>query len=151
MTILSNIGFTGTRRGMTEAQKVKVKETLEQYMGQFHHGDCFGADEEANDIVKVMRIPTGAPRFDIFIHPPTDDSMRAYCMDLGTTILSEKGYLTRNRDIVDQTNRLIATPEKMVEEAMGGTWATIRYARRLVRPIMIFWPDGSVLSSGEWW
>jgi hypothetical protein len=54
-----------------------------------------------------------------------------------------KPYLERNRDIVDSTELLIACPKDMTESS-GGTWATVRYARKQKKPIVVVWPDGSV-------
>jgi hypothetical protein len=51
---------------------------------------------------------------------------------------------SRNHDIVDETELLIACPGELAEAVRSGTWATVRYARKLGRPIVIFWPDGSV-------
>lgn len=50
--------------------------------------------------------------------------------------------LARNRDIVDETEILIACPGHMHEELRSGTWSTIRYAVKIQRPHIIIWPDG---------
>lgn len=49
----------------------------------------------------------------------------------------------RNHDIVDATEWLIATPKKF-EEIRSGTWATVRYAKKVKKPVTIIWPDGSI-------
>jgi predicted Rossmann fold nucleotide-binding protein DprA/Smf involved in DNA uptake len=36
----------------------------------------------------------------------------------------------------------------MEEELRSGTWATVRYARRIGRPITLLFPDGGVLREG---
>jgi hypothetical protein len=38
---------------------------------------------------------------------------------------------------------MIATPKGFTEEARGGTWFTIRYARSKNKPLIIVYPDGS--------
>ena len=43
-------GFTGTQHGMTDAQKATLRDFLAAGSGEFHHGDCIGADSEAHDI-----------------------------------------------------------------------------------------------------
>lgn len=59
-----------------------------------------------------------------------------------------KPYLVRNRDIVEETELLIAAPAKAVEHLQSGTWSTVRYARRFGRPISIIRPDGTVIREG---
>jgi hypothetical protein len=55
-----------------------------------------------------------------------------------------KEYLDRNHDIVDSSDLLIAVSESTVEVLRSGTWATIRYAKKLRKPIKIIYPDGKV-------
>jgi len=52
-------------------------------------------------------------------------------------------HLDRNRPIVDSCDVLLACPHGP-EEPRSGTWATIRYARKVGRKIFVFWPDGKV-------
>lgn len=51
--------------------------------------------------------------------------------------------LERNRDVVDASDVLLACPGGMAEEQRSGTWATIRYARKAGKPVVIVWPDGT--------
>lgn len=132
------VGFTGTRDGMTPIQaqfvydEVRILEPTEA-----HHGMCVGADEEFDELLGQTYVPL------VHGHPPTDTSLMAE--GLSCDVLSEpKPYLQRNRDIVDQTEHLIAAPRGMTEEHRSGTWSTVSYARRLRRPITICWPDGTV-------
>lgn len=134
------IGFTGTQRGMTPDQKAAVRNLLwEVGGGEFHHGDCIGADAEAHDIAVSLR-------FDTVIHPPSDPSKRAFKWATARThyIRTPKPYLERNHDIVDETQEMIATPGEYHEQLRSGTWATVRYARKLKRKITIIFPDGSL-------
>lgn len=40
---------------------------------------------------------------------------------------------------------MIATPSSKEEELRSGTWSTVRYARKLRRPVTLIYPDGSVV------
>lgn len=136
------IGFTGTSKGMTRKQKDTLWDTKVHYGEiEFHHGDCIGADEQAhaiftdkvfNQIVKTV------------IHPPTDPKKRAFCK--GDEILPERPYLDRNKDIVDATEILIATPETSLEVLRSGTWSTVRYAIRRHRLVILIFPDGTTVN-----
>lgn len=149
---IEHIGFTGTSRGMTQAQKDCVKNELETFLiactpedleptedivGDlyFHHGDCVGADEQSHDLA-VENV------YHIVIHPPTENKHRAWCDSEYMTMHEPKEYLERNRDIVDASEFMIATPATYDEVLRSGTWSTIRYARKTGKPLVIFLPDG---------
>ena len=51
-----------------------------------------------------------------------------------------KPFVARDRDIVDETDRLLAGPAGRTEERFSGTWTTVRYARRKGKPIDILYP-----------
>lgn len=129
------VGFTGTRKGMTAKQKITFKEVLRSiWVNQFHHGDCVGSDEQADGIVKKFCVIVP------IIHPPDSSRLRAYCHGI---VLPIKPNLERNRNIVDETDVLIATPQGFKEEKRSGTWHTIRYARKRSKPVVIIYPDGT--------
>jgi len=46
--------------------------------------------------------------------------------------------------IVRETELLIAAPAEFSEQHRSGTWSTVRYARRLGRPVQIIGPDGRI-------
>ncbi len=130
------IGFTGTREGMTSAQAGKVAEWMHHCTArEFHHGDCIGADEGAHELARLRG-------WTIVVHPGNQPSMRAHAAGY-RSICAPKSNLARNRDIVDETVHLLACPKGYTEEPRGGTWYTIRYARKLGRGISIIWPDGT--------
>jgi hypothetical protein len=134
------VGFTGTRKGMTAAQKDAVRGLLAALRpAECHHGDCVGADAQFHGLAE------GAGAL-LVIHPPTDDSQRAVCR--GNRLRPGKDHLARNRQIVDETGLLIVTPRGFQEELRSGTWACVRYARKAERPVHLVWPDGSVRAEG---
>ncbi len=126
--------MTGSRDGMS----YEAKETLKHFIStniirEVHHGDCKGADKEFHDICQSNNIK-------IIIHPPSDNKARAYCVS--EYILPEKQYLDRNRDIVNETDVLIAFPSSEIEELRSGTWSTIRYAKKINKKIILVYPNG---------
>lgn len=140
VVFVKRIGFTGSQHGISVPQWVslnKIADGLEREEDEIwlHHGDCIGADQMSH-MLSLCR------NYSVVIHPPEDDKKRAYCTHARET-REPKPYLVRNHDIVDETEMLIATPSGP-ETLRSGTWATIRYARKLGRPVTIIWPDGRV-------
>lgn len=139
------VGFTGTQLGMTGYQLREVSRHLKALKNkgahEFHHGDCVGADAEADKIALDLG-------YTIFVHPPEDPSKRAFCTGGLRVILPKAPYLVRNRSIVDHTEVLIATPKRLSEELRSGTWATIRYARKLRKDILLITPN-EALGTGQ--
>ena len=132
------VGFTGTRKGMTDEQTLVFTVwimTMDPY--EFHHGDCKGADEEAHNIVRVK-----INRCRMIGHPPDNDKQRAKCKFEMNYLPAP--YLERNRDIVDDVDHMVACPSTMKEKERGGTWYTIRYARKQGRKLTIIYPDGTI-------
>ncbi len=76
------------------------------------------------------------------IHPPSNDRVRAW--KGSPDIRAPKRYLTRNKDIVRETDILIAAPAEIEEQIRSGTWSTVRYARKLGKPVFVILPDGTV-------
>jgi hypothetical protein len=132
-----HVGFSGTRRGMTGEQSRALRLSLAS-LGDavLHHGDAVGADAEAHEQAVALG-------WSVIIHPPINDAWRA--RKAASEERAPKPYLVRNRDIVDETELLVAAPADAVEHLQSGTWSTVRYARRLGRPISIIRPDGSVV------
>lgn len=128
--------MTGSRDGMSDKAVEVFKEHLENADAiELHHGDCIGADKRAHDIATQLNMKT-------VVHPPSNNSMRAYCN--GDEIRDEMNYLDRNRCIVDESDMLIAFPSSKEEVMRSGTWSTIRYARRMNKRIIIIFTDGTI-------
>jgi predicted Rossmann fold nucleotide-binding protein DprA/Smf involved in DNA uptake len=63
----------------------------------------------------------------------------------GEEVAEPDEYLKRNRAIVDGSEILVATPKEEDGEALrSGTWATVRYARKMGRVIYIVRPSGVI-------
>lgn len=138
------IGFTGTRKCMTVYQL----DALEKILGSlndddihiFHHGDCLGADYQADEIA-FEYVDT------IHLWPCTLENQRAHCENevneeqLKKYIIHEpREPLARNHDIVAMSEILIAAPKSLEPELRSGTWATIRYAKAQEVPVIILVP-----------
>ena len=137
------VGFTGTQAGMGLLQKRIFCGIINHIKpSAFHHGDCCGADADAHKIIQAMGIP-------IVIHPPSDSKKRAWCPlvltrapALSDKCLKAKQYIPRNHDIVDAADFMIGIPRLKFEEQRSGTWATIRYSRKIHKDCCIIYPDG---------
>lgn len=131
-----NYGFTGTREGMSERQILALEEILcdgNTFTAQFHHGGCHGADMDAHKAAAIYTCR--------HVHPGSVEQHWHWenRNDYGT-LLPWKPFLERNYDIVDVCEALIAAPRTLYEERRSGTWATIRYARKIGRPVIILDP-----------
>lgn len=147
------LGFTGTRQGMSDAQRGVVRDWLRNSLDDLNvivHGGAEGADAEFDEAITaafgishynfpelgiVCEVyPATVERFSFwrrkdqakrFVHSPMDP-------------------LKRNRIVVNQSHKMLATPAEAEEQPRGGTWSTIRYARKIGKPIAIIRPDGVV-------
>lgn len=138
------IGFTGTQQDITPKQSAALLELLEQYAPETaHHGDCIGADAAFHAICLARGVKS------VVIHPPDIDVKRAFCQAAAPATLvlfrEPKPYLDRNHDIVDECELLLACPKGLKEERRSGTWATVRYARKQGKPVVIVYPDGNTV------
>lgn len=127
-------GFTGTREGMTSAQKISFSSLVDKlHPEKIHLGDCIGADTDAYHIAKEKDIYTIG-------HVPEN---KAYASNLEYhETRPPYEYLTRNRHIVHESDYLIATPHEYTQLQKSGTWYTIRYAKKMNRVVYIIYPHG---------
>lgn len=147
------IGFTGTRKGMTERQAARLEEYLRMYQRsfggrvEFCHGGAIGADSEADDIARTLHIPRIVrPALAFPMQLPEKRMEDLSKVFGGAEILGPKSDpLARNKDIVNASAYMLAIPARMKEELRSGTWATIRFARSKRKHVVIAWPDGSQL------
>lgn len=132
--MIVKIGFSGTRKGMSQNQKDFVRSLLVQMHGEFHHGNCIGSDSEAHDIAE----PLG---YKICIHDPLDKGSN-WAGRRGAIHYPPAPYHARNKNIVEKTAVLIATPLEF--NGKGGTWNTIGWAKHFKRQFYIVLPNGEV-------
>lgn len=137
------VGFTGTRERLPQPQIAALFYLMkDSFPFELHHGDCVGADAEANAIFSSLRLGTTER---IILHPQTNERHRAFCRtEPQDEVRDPKLPLDRNQEIVDETERLIACPRYFTEELQSGTWSTIRRALKAEKNVTVIWPDGSV-------
>ena len=142
------IGVTGTRKGCTPQQLAAAMDFLGQLdpdvrssTARLHHGDCVGVDAELHELALELGIK-------VVVHLPADDSHRAFCEDFHVK-RKPAPYLDRNRNIVLETETLLAFPDSTVERMESGTWSTVRFARKTLHPVIIIvYPDGTMRTEG---
>ena len=120
---------------MSPFQKLILGRILDRYSPNFiTHGGCIGADEEFHKMCLSRK---------------TNKSISHYIMVFPSNLKDQQGNwkganyvckgqdpLVRNQIIVDQSDILIAAPRSDNEEQRSGTWATIRYARKIGVPVI---------------
>jgi hypothetical protein len=136
------VSFSGTQRGMTMEQCNVVPATLINLKAtELVHGDCIGADAQAHNIALELGLVVKK-------RPCTLRYKRAFTAG-GEVVAPPEAPLDRNHKIVDDGKVLLATPQSYQEERRSGTWATIRYARKLDRLVYLIGPDGGVVVLGN--
>lgn len=133
------VGFTGTRRAITEAQRDALVDLVQELepIAEIHHGDCVGAD------AAFHRIAANWSGCRFVVHPPDQPALRARMP--GDLVLPPKPYLERDADIVAASDVVIACPYERAEQRRSGTWATVRMARRAGVSLALVYPDGEVV------
>jgi hypothetical protein len=91
-----------------------------------------GADEQAAKIAKELG-------FRVVAHPGlAPDPLDLECRSTfsgNDEVLEAKPFAIRDRNIVETTECLLAVPSTQSEDLSSGTWATVRYARELQKPV----------------
>lgn len=105
----------------------RLRERGTDEFPEFHHGDCIGSDAFFAQVAKEEG-------YHVISHPPVDETRRAF--GVADESCPAKPFLDRNRDIVDETDVLLATPATPRVD-YGGTWYTIRYAESLKKFVHI--------------
>jgi hypothetical protein len=145
------IGFTGSRNGMTLAQGHTLRR-LVSGATEFHHGACIGADEDA--VEGVTEWTTAR----IIAHPGAsalggdNDFLSQRAIDMSGEVRTTKTHFARNRNIVDSSDVLIATPNystPITTETKGGTAYTVTYARKRGCRNIVILPSGETVDSKD--
>jgi hypothetical protein len=129
------IGFTGRQTGPSVPQVHWLRTRLRR-AAELHHGACIGADALAHRIAVGFGIP-------VVVHPPhPQEKVEPACLSPGEliTVRRPRAYLQRSYDIVDECDVLLALPGEAVVQS--GTWAAVRYAMRIGKPVLLCYPDG---------
>ena len=132
------IGFTGTQDGISEERLNDIGKIIADYHADYervwlHHGACLGADTQVHSkyFNKVHAV---------IVHPPVIQDKQGVWpiggLEPNTYWRTPYDYLVRNRHIVRECDVLIAAPATPNEVLRSGTWATIRYARKIGREII---------------
>ena len=144
-----HIGFTGTQLGMTAAQAERAVDLL-TYVDDFigHHGLCVGADLQFDAIARLAPNCRG-----IVVHP-CDIPHKQGRVPLDVTrdaVRPIKKPLVRNRDIVTESDIMVATPKEAQMQLRSGTWTTVRYTLEAGKPVAIILPSGGYVFDGPAW
>lgn len=140
------LGFTGTRNGLTAAQRNSLGSVFEMLPDQLIHGGAIGADTEFDEWFKRNAWSTTL-KVDIY---PADQRRREYWLfKYGTDfpwleIHQAMPPLDRNQIIAQRCDHLLACPHTFEQQLRSGTWATVRYARAAWKPITLLLPDGTI-------
>lgn len=138
-------GFTGTSAGLAILQEGR----LVSYMTDLFyspesiniavHGGCDGGDDAFHEICVKLGVP-----IEIFPSPKQaqkswpGDNVLVHPVTPGTP-------LNRNHKIVARATQMVACPWEEVEQIRSGTWATVRYTRAARKPLVMIYPNGSIV------
>lgn len=144
---MTTLAFTGTREGLTAAQRAALSSV--EAPRKVLHGGAVGADSEFHAFVLSQTIPYGVI---IEVWPCDPTRAEFWKRQKDGVFYSGRDYvvhpieapLIRNRLMVERCSRLLACPATAHEVLRSGTWATVRAARKLGKPVTIVGPDGSV-------
>lgn len=106
-----------------------------------HHGMCVGADAQFHALLRRL---DANRQIKIIGHPASNFVSHKRAELECDEVREAKPSLTRNHDIVDECNLLIATPKTQHELLRSGTWSTIRYAKKVNRDYVIVAPSGAL-------
>jgi hypothetical protein len=138
MSGVVRVGFTGTQHSgvVTDVRLRKLRDKLRRLRrngaDEFHHGDCLGMDAIAAELARLVG-------YRLVAYP--GHIVRARANTKADVRHPPKYTLDRNHDIVDAVQLMLAVPEDPERElwgrAGGGTWATVHYAQKVGRKVVL--------------
>jgi hypothetical protein len=138
------LGFTGTRKGLSTAQRDALRLLLAtEGPREFHHGACRGADEEAVELADDAL----GDAVVIVAHPQSfwPRLVSKIALNLSVSHRLRLPPRERNARIVAAVGKLVACPWAPEDaDWKSGTWATVRIARRAGVPVVVVNRDGSL-------
>lgn len=140
------LGFTGTRKGMTDDQLDTLYAWLmfcKDEVEEVHFGLCRGSDAQFYHMLLAVK-----PDAYIVGHPCDliDQQVILPCDELRPVEAS----IRRNHDIVDEVDTMLATPETFKNVLRSGTYSCLRYAAAVNRDLNIVLPNGRMSSEIEY-
>ncbi len=143
--------FTGSRTGPTAAGRKTLRYLLRILYGRgfrtMHNGVAVGADEAAALLAKecsfrVVGFPSDVP-----------SQVSAAACEACDELRPVAPPLDRNKTMLDEGRRagtaiLLACPAGE-EVTRSGTWATIRYSRKVGVPRWLIQPNGDMIREGD--
>lgn len=154
-----SLGFTGTRFGCSPHQLSELRRAMTDLLlirdsgpgvglmtaPIFIHGGCVGADTEFHVIARQLMFPSSI----VHVRPGPDgysaDEINCEPDEFSRVVVHDPDtHMRRNRAIVSDASVMFACPLEMEVQERGGTWKTIGFTRRAMKPLAIFWRDGTV-------
>lgn len=134
---------TGTLNVQTDAQWDIIDRAIQclTHVHTFNTGGAYGVDSIAARLA-AKRHPQA---FHILYYPEGYDWNTGLMQEAfwWHTWAVAGGYMKRNDALVYWSNVLLAFPETAEEVQRSGTWATVRRARKVNKPIWFYPLDGS--------
>ncbi len=152
------IGLVGVRRGLTHAQFQTLCRILVTQKGR---GALAGVEvaHRSNDgwsgadLSRIARWMGSVPK--LVIHdsgrpieepPPISTESMASWAEFS---LDSEFVPPWNREIVDESELILACPPVAEEEYRSRTWGTVRYARSQAKAVVVIYPNGTVDVGGQ--
>jgi hypothetical protein len=120
------VAFTGTRHGMNAAQVQQLRYVL----ALFCHAD--------RHVGRTPEFHYGTHETAVLL---ADVQAASLAKDAGYTLVPHHARpgeeLARDRQEADDCDVMVAAPKSDKEQLRSGTWATVRYARARLKPVVM--------------